>query len=204
MNMLTCICKNFANFRLSQLYSVQQRFLHVTPPTEILNRSHRTKKDIYKVAQEEKLHLISDPLIDRGFTESGITIPTENTPSTTIDGVRFDKLPIAHIKSSPNNTIISITNHTGLELLGRSSCGQEGFRNVKKSTSVAAQATGLSVGLKVMKKGVKNLRVCVKGIGAGRLPSLKGMQMAGLNIVSLTDTTPLIHSGPRPRKARRL
>lgn len=181
--------------------------IHTGHSLQMLDKDVKNKKRLIESAhkaKEEDITGETDQTVDiDGLTEVGITIPTQETHAMLIDGVRFDELPIAHIKSSPNNTIITVTDFTGNKI-ARSSCGQEGFKHVKKSTNVAAQATGLAVGTKSMKHGITNLRVILKGLGAGRLPSVKGLQMAGLNIVSLTDETPTTNGGRRPRKARRL
>jgi len=173
-----------------------------------LDRDVHDRKQIIKSAQDSKLEgevKGSDAIeigID-GSDHSGTCIPTMETMSMMIDGVRFDRLPVVHIKSSPNNTIMSLTDHTGTDIMAVDSCGLQGFRNAKKSTTVAAQATGYSMGLKTKKKGILNVRVKIKGLGSGRMPCMKGVSLAGINIVSITDITPVIHSGRRPRKAKR-
>ncbi|XP_077119568.1 small ribosomal subunit protein uS11m isoform X3 [Ranitomeya variabilis] len=86
----------------------------------------------------------------------------------------------------------------------RTSCGTEGFRNAKKSSSVAAQTAGLSAATKAVDKGVLHVRVIVKGMGPGRAHAIKGLTMGGLEVISITDNTPIPHNGCRPRKARRL
>ncbi|XP_068612825.1 small ribosomal subunit protein uS11m-like [Brachionichthys hirsutus] len=119
------------------------------------------------------------------------------------DGKTFEELPIAHIKATFNNTHIQVTDSAGLPIT-RVSCGTEGFKNVKKSTPIAAQTTGISAGAKAKVKGVKFVRVVVQGLGLGRLSAIQGLVMGGLEVVSITDTTPVPHNGCRPRKARRL
>ncbi|XP_062869039.1 28S ribosomal protein S11, mitochondrial [Trichomycterus rosablanca] len=118
-------------------------------------------------------------------------------------GKSFEELPIVHIKATYNNTHIQVTDSVG-QSLARTSCGTEGFRNVKKSTPIAAQTTGISAAAKVQAKGVTFVRVLVKGLGPGRLSAIKGLTMGGLEIVSITDNTPVPHNGCRPRKARRI
>ncbi|PVD19536.1 hypothetical protein C0Q70_20025 [Pomacea canaliculata] len=129
--------------------------------------------------------------------------PTLETHGMVIDGVRFDELPIVHIKATYNNTIITATDHKGLPVASDSG-GTVGFRNARKGTNIAAQAAAVSLAEKAVKKGLSLVRVCVKGIGPGRLPAIKGLQMSGLTVVSITDTTPLPHNGCRPKKQRRL
>ncbi|NP_001291140.1 28S ribosomal protein S11, mitochondrial [Esox lucius] len=118
-------------------------------------------------------------------------------------GKKYDELPIAHIKATYNNTHIQVTDNEGKYMV-RTSCGTEGFRNVKKSTPVAAQTAGIAAATKATVAGVTFVRVLVKGLGPGRLSAIKGLTMGGLEVVSITDNTPVPHNGCRPRKARRI
>ncbi|XP_004398372.1 PREDICTED: 28S ribosomal protein S11, mitochondrial isoform X2 [Odobenus rosmarus divergens] len=88
--------------------------------------------------------------------------------------------------------------------LARTSCGTEGFRNAKKGTGIAAQTAGIAAAMKAAGKGVTHVRVVVKGLGPGRLSAIKGLTMGGVEVISITDNTPIPHNGCRPRKARRL
>lgn len=117
-------------------------------------------------------------------------------------GKKFEELHIVHVKATYNNTHIQLTDSAGASLV-RTSCGTEGFKNRKKSTSVAAQTAAISAAAKATAKGVTFVRVVVKGIGPGRLMAIKGLTMGGLEVVSITDNTPVPHNGCRPRKARR-
>ncbi|GAB6019010.1 28S ribosomal protein S11, mitochondrial [Chamberlinius hualienensis] len=139
--------------------------------------------------------------IDRSLRMS--LFPDENTPSLVYDGVRFDDLNILNIKVTKNNTIMQLIDPKGKSLI-LNSCGNEGFKNAKKGTNVAAQATGISMGMKSLNLGVRNVRVKIRGLGPGRAASIKGLQMAGINIVSITDNTPAEITCPRPRKVRRV
>lgn len=132
-----------------------------------------------------------------------INIPTPDTHCMLFDGVRYDQLPIAHVHTSKNNTIITVTDHIGSKFIAQGSCGTEGFKNAKKGTNIAAQATGINVGTRALKGGLTNIRVTIKGLGPGRVASIKGLQMSGLQIISITDDTPTGHC-QRPRKQRRL
>lgn len=123
-----------------------------------------------------------------------------------IDGVPYNKTNIVYIKSSKNNTILSLTDHNGLTLYSISA-GACGFKNCKKSTAVAGQAAGLAMSDNIKRRGIKNLRVMVKGFGNGRLPAIKALQMSKLQIVSITDQTPiplLFSKPPRPPVKRRI
>ncbi|KAK9543057.1 hypothetical protein VZT92_000869 [Zoarces viviparus] len=117
-------------------------------------------------------------------------------------GKKFEELPIAHIKATYNNTHIQLTESSGQSMV-RTSCGTEGFKNIKKSTPIAAQTAGISAAVKATAKGVTFVRVVVKGLGPGRLSAIKGLTMGGLEVISITDNTPVPHNGCRPRKARR-
>nr|XP_019582290.1 PREDICTED: 28S ribosomal protein S11, mitochondrial isoform X1 [Rhinolophus sinicus] len=118
-------------------------------------------------------------------------------------GKKFEEIPIAHIKASYNNTQIQVVSATN-QPLARTSCGTEGFRNAKKGTGIAAQTAGIAAAAKAAGKGVTHIRVVVKGLGPGRLSAIKGLTMGGLEVISITDNTPIPHNGCRPRKARRL
>ncbi|AWP01966.1 putative 28S ribosomal protein S11 mitochondrial-like [Scophthalmus maximus] len=117
-------------------------------------------------------------------------------------GKKFEELPIIHVKATYNNTHIQLTDSAGQSLV-RTSCGTEGFKNSRKSTPIAAQTAGMAAAKKAVEKGVAFVRVMVKGLGPGRLASIKGLTMGGLEVVSITDNTPVPHNGCRPRKARR-
>ncbi|KAG7483311.1 28S ribosomal protein S11, mitochondrial [Solea senegalensis] len=117
-------------------------------------------------------------------------------------GKKFEDLPIIHIKATYNNTHIQLTDSAGQSMV-RTSCGTEGFKNIKKSTPIAAQVAGISAAAKASAKGVAFVRVVIKGIGPGRQAAIKGLTMGGLDVVSITDETPVPHNGCRPRKARR-
>ncbi|XP_005357797.1 28S ribosomal protein S11, mitochondrial [Microtus ochrogaster] len=118
-------------------------------------------------------------------------------------GMRFEEVPVAHIKATHNNTQIQVVSAANVSL-ARASCGTEGFRNAKKGTGIAAQTAGIAAAAKATGKGVTHIRVMVKGMGPGRWSAIKGLTMGGLEVVSVTDNTPVPHNGCRPRKARRL
>ncbi|KAM9312957.1 small ribosomal subunit protein uS11m [Gastrophryne carolinensis] len=118
-------------------------------------------------------------------------------------GKKFEELPVVHIKSTYNNTHVQVTGSDNKSLV-RTSCGTEGFRNAKKSSSVAAQSAGIAAATKAIDKGLSHVRVVVKGMGPGRVHAIKGLTMGGLDVVSITDNTPIPHNGCRPRKARRV
>ncbi|XP_054714708.1 28S ribosomal protein S11, mitochondrial-like [Uloborus diversus] len=129
--------------------------------------------------------------------------PDEKTNDTLFNGVKFSDVPIVYIRVSKNNTIFQLGDGKGHAMELRS-CGMEGFKNTKKGTNIAAQATAISFTTRIRRKGFTQARVSIHGLGPGRMASIKGLEMGGLNIISITDTTPVIHGGPRPRKARRV
>ena len=110
---------------------------------------------------------------------------------------------IAHIQSTFNNTIITITDVSG-NTLAWSSSGCQGFKGSRKSTPFAAQLAAEAVARKVLEYGVKNLEIYVKGPGSGREAAIRALNTAGLEISSIKDVTPIPHNGCRPPKKRRV
>jgi small subunit ribosomal protein S11 len=110
---------------------------------------------------------------------------------------------IAHIKSSFNNTIVSICDPAG-NVLAWSSAGSEGFKGSRKGTPFAAQVTAESAAKKAMEHGVRTVEVYVNGPGAGRESALRSLQAAGFSITLIRDVTPIPHNGCRPPKRRRV
>ena len=110
---------------------------------------------------------------------------------------------IAHINSTFNNTIITITDTTG-NTISWSSSGNKGFKGSRKSTPYAAQVAADSAAVKALEYGMKTLNVEVKGPGSGRETALRALQARGFKILSIKDTTPMPHNGTRPPKKRRV
>ena len=110
---------------------------------------------------------------------------------------------IAHIKSTFNNTIITITDQEGNVLIWGSS-GTGGFKGTKKSTPYAAQITAKELARRAKDLGLKEVAVRVKGPGSGREAAIRSLQGAGLSIKSVKDVTPIPHNGCRARKKRRV
>ena len=109
----------------------------------------------------------------------------------------------AHIKSTFNNTIISITDPQGNVISWRSA-GMVGFKGSRKSTPYAAGMAAESAARKAMEHGLKKVDVFVKGPGSGRETAIRSLQSAGLEVGSITDVTPQAHNGVRPPKRRRV
>ncbi|NBX75828.1 MAG: 30S ribosomal protein S11 [Proteobacteria bacterium] len=109
----------------------------------------------------------------------------------------------AFIQCSFNNTIVTITDPTG-NVLCWSSAGRKGFKGARKSTPFAAQIAAEDAAKQALDHGVRSLSVYVNGPGAGRETALRGLQVAGLRITYIRDTTPIPHNGCRPPKKRRV
>ena len=108
-----------------------------------------------------------------------------------------------HIRSSFNNTIVTITDRQG-NALGWATAGGSGFRGSRKSTPFAAQVAAERCADAVKEYGIKNLEVMVKGPGPGRESTIRALNAAGFRITNITDVTPIPHNGCRPPKKRRV
>ena len=109
----------------------------------------------------------------------------------------------AHIKSSFNNTIISITDPQG-NVIAWQSAGTVGFKGSRKSTPFAAQMAAEACAKAAQDHGMRKVAVFVKGPGSGRETAIRSLQAAGLEVTSIQDKTPTPHNGCRPRKRRRV
>jgi 30S ribosomal protein S11 len=109
----------------------------------------------------------------------------------------------AHIKSTFNNTIVTITDMAG-NALSWASAGGLGFRGSRKSTPFAAQMASEAAAKAAMEHGLKTVEVFVKGPGAGREAAIRALQAAGLEVNMIKDVTPIPHNGCRPPKRRRV
>jgi len=110
---------------------------------------------------------------------------------------------VAHVKSTFNNTLVSITTPNG-DVLLRSSAGKMGFKGARKGTPFAATQIGLTLAKDMATFGVKTIEVNLQGPGSGRDSVVRAFQSAGLTIATLRDVTPLPHNGCRPPKKRRV
>ncbi|WP_232699819.1 30S ribosomal protein S11 [Brevibacillus daliensis] len=110
---------------------------------------------------------------------------------------------IAHIRSTFNNTIVTITDPHG-NAISWSSAGALGFRGSKKSTPFAAQMAAETAAKVAMEHGMRSLEVLVKGPGSGREAAIRSLQAAGLEVNMIKDVTPIPHNGCRPPKRRRV
>ena len=108
-----------------------------------------------------------------------------------------------HIRSSFNNTIVTITDLTG-NAISWASAGELGFRGSRKSTPFAAQTAAETAAKAAMEHGLKTVEVYVRGPGQGREAAIRALQAAGLEVVMIKDVTPIPHNGCRPPKRRRV
>ena len=109
----------------------------------------------------------------------------------------------AHIKSTFNNTIVSITDPNG-NVISWASSGHVGFKGSRKSTPFAAQMAAESAARRAQEHGMRKVDVFVKGPGSGRETAIRSLQAAGLEVGSINDVTPVPHNGCRPPKRRRV
>ena len=109
----------------------------------------------------------------------------------------------AHIASSFNNTMVTLTDMSG-NVISWASAGQLGFRGSRKSTPFAAQEAAQTAAEKAKEHGLKSVEVYVKGPGSGRESAIRSLQASGLEVSSIKDVTPIPHNGCRPPKKRRV
>jgi len=109
----------------------------------------------------------------------------------------------AYILASFNNTIVTLTDPAG-NVISWSSAGANGFKGSRKSTPYAAQVTAEQAARRSLEHGLRQVDVFVKGPGSGREMAIRALQSAGVQVISITDTTPIPHNGCRPKKRRRV
>jgi len=124
--------------------------------------------------------------------KSGVRRQKKNVPSG-----------VAHIQSTFNNTIVTITAPNG-EAISWASAGSSGFKGAKKGTPFAAQTAADSAARRAMDQGMRQVEVMISGPGAGRETAIRALQGAGLEITLIRDVTPIPHNGCRPPKRRRV
>ncbi|NET09729.1 MAG: 30S ribosomal protein S11 [Merismopedia sp. SIO2A8] len=110
---------------------------------------------------------------------------------------------VAHIRSTFNNTIVTISDVNG-EAISWASAGSSGFKGAKKGTPFAAQTAAESAARRAIDQGMRQVEVMVSGPGAGRETAIRALQGAGLEITLIRDVTPIPHNGCRPPKRRRV
>jgi small subunit ribosomal protein S11 len=109
----------------------------------------------------------------------------------------------AHVQSTFNNTIISITDIDG-NVISWGSAGAQGFKGSRKSTPYAAQVAAEATAKRALEHGMRSIEVFVRGPGAGREAAIRSLQATGLEVSAITDVTPIPHNGCRPPKRRRV
>ncbi len=150
------------------------------------------KKKIKKQTEEE--------LLKESERVSGGTKPLESVSVKIGHQIARGRI---YIQVSYNNTFITVTDEKG-DVLAWSSAGSLGFKGPKKATPYAASKVAETVIEKIKKNGFAEVEVFVTGIGSGRESAVRSLANHGLNIVSIKDTTPIPHNGPRPKKVRRV
>ena len=131
-------------------------------------------------------------MVERKRTQRGKKREKKNVPSGH-----------AHIQSTFNNTIVTITDPSG-NVVSWGSAGLVGFKGSRKSTPYAAALSAEVAARKAMEHGMRQVEVFVKGPGAGREQAIRSLQSAGLEVSAITDVTPIPHNGCRPPKRRRV
>ncbi len=130
-------------------------------------------------------------------------MPARRTTRTKRRDRRHVDRGVAHIRSTFNNTIVTITDPQG-NTLSWASAGQSGFKGSRKSTPFAAQLAAETAAKGAMEYGLKEVEVLVKGPGSGREAAIRSLQSAGLEVSMIKDVTPIPHNGCRPPKRRRV
>ena len=129
-------------------------------------------------------------------------VAKKTTPTRRRDRKNIEK-GAAHIRSTFNNTIVTITDTAG-NAISWASAGGLGFRGSRKSTPFAAQTAAETAAKAAMEHGMKTVEVYVKGPGAGREAAIRALQATGLDVTMIKDVTPIPHNGCRPPKRRRV
>ncbi len=148
------------------------------------------KKRIVKKTEEELLK-------EREKVEAGARKEIK------IKSVSKSKEGRVYISSSYNNTLITLTNNQG-DVLTWASAGSIGFKGTKKATPFAASKVAGAISFAAKKLGIERVVILIKGIGSGRESAIRSLAAQGLNIISITDVTPIPHNGCRPPKVRRV
>lgn len=126
----------------------------------------------------------------------------ETTAAPKSSKVRRVETGVLNIESTYNNTKLVLTDEKG-NVLTWSTSGALGFKGAKKGTPFAAAKIGEVIGEKAAQFGMKEVKVSVKGVGSGRESAIRGFISKGINLLSITDATPVPHNGPKPPKPRR-
>ncbi|CAD1468419.1 unnamed protein product [Heterotrigona itama] len=163
---------------LSYLKYTSFRNIHIT--SNIMKQFRMGSQKI-RVTEEKHVVMDGEDIVTISDSDLKKLFPDASTPYQMFDGKPYNQLDIVNVKSTPNNTIMSLTDYKGKGIMLHSA-GIEGFKNTRKGTNIAAQQTAVTFG---------------KG-------AIKGFQLAGVNVISITDDTRISYNPPRPRKQRRI
>ncbi|KHJ78079.1 ribosomal protein S11 [Oesophagostomum dentatum] len=105
---------------------------------------------------------------------------------TEFDGIPYCDLPIVYIKATKNNTLVTVMDKKN-HVITYTSCRLEGFKHARKKTTIAGQTTGVAAGQRLVRRGVRTVRVQVKGLGPGRMTCVKGLTVAGVKVVTVVN-----------------
>jgi len=164
-----------------------------------------SKADAAKSAKKPARQKKEQPAPAAGAAES-LSLATDDVDKPKIVKAKGSKnvhSGIAHVLSTFNNTIVTITDMKG-NVIGWSSAGKVGFRGSRKSTAYAAQMVAQDASRQAMGHGLKEVEVLVRGPGAGRESAVRALQAVGLDLTVIRDVTPVPHNGCRPPKQRRV
>jgi small subunit ribosomal protein S11 len=164
-----------------------------------------SKADAGKSAKKPARQKKEQPAPAAGATES-LSLATDDVDKPKIVKAKGSKnvhSGIAHVLSTFNNTIVTITDMKG-NVIGWSSAGKVGFKGSRKSTAYAAQMVAQDASRQAMGHGLKEVEVLVRGPGAGRESAVRALQAVGLDLTVIRDVTPVPHNGCRPPKQRRV
>ncbi|TKR88673.1 hypothetical protein L596_012879 [Steinernema carpocapsae] len=184
----------------------QRRFISTSPVLDHSIRDiHRTGIKIAstEIAASEGTTGAAETWISVDTSKLDRFLPTPEIFKQKFNGIAYEELPIVYIKATKNNTLIQVTDHK-FNVITYTSCRLEGFKNARKKTNIAGQTTGVAAGQRLVRRGIRSVRVVVKGIGPGRMTAVKGLTVSGVNVISITDHTLINELGPRPRKIRRI
>ncbi len=164
-----------------------------------------SKADAAKSAKKPARQKKEQPAPAAGAAES-LSLATDDVDKPKIVKAKGSKnvhSGIAHVLSTFNNTIVTITDMKG-NVIGWSSAGKVGFKGSRKSTAYAAQMVAQDASRQAMGHGLKEVEVLVRGPGAGRESAVRALQAVGLDLTVIRDVTPVPHNGCRPPKQRRV
>ncbi|XP_017762580.1 PREDICTED: 30S ribosomal protein S11, chloroplastic isoform X1 [Eufriesea mexicana] len=189
--------------KLSYLKDTSVRDIHITSNVMREYKIGNKKVRSHVKGKTTSIEGEGSHVVDVSSVSKGTLFPDASTQHKYFNGIQYSHLPIINIKTTQNNTIMTVTDHTG-KVMKIHSAGIEGFKNSKKGTNIAAQQAAYSLGVRLYKEGITTLRARIQGIGPGRMGSLKGLHLAELSIVSITDDTRVSWNPLRARKQRRI